>query len=151
MRHFIKYSLLLLFLTTACVVEQNPNNADKQRAYSKTVTWQQIYVYDGDTIAIYNNTPQQKRVRIIGVDTPELSSKCRSGRILALQAKKFTQRALKNAKSIVLVNPPDVADQDRYRRLLRIVLVDNKDLAKLLIDAGLGRDYMGGYRASWCD
>lgn len=65
---------------------------------------------------------------------------------MAGKAKAFTRAKLKDAKRVELVRFPP----DRYGRTLARVYLDGRDLADLLIEAGLGRPYDGGRRASWC-
>ncbi|MBI1386658.1 MAG: thermonuclease family protein [Rhizobiales bacterium] len=99
-----------------------------------------IRAIDGDSLAI-----GAERIRIIGVDAPELKARCPREEELARRAKTVLQ---------ALVDRPDVVverqGRDRYRRTLARVLVGGADVAELLIAAGLGRPYHGEARATWC-
>ena len=41
--------------------------------------------------------------------------------------------------------------RDKYFRVLADVYVDGKSLSQSLIKAGLGREYHGGKKGSWCN
>jgi endonuclease YncB( thermonuclease family) len=110
-------------------------------------------VIDGDTFEI---PPQVSMsilsdlnvsVRVRGVDTPEIKGKCFNERRKAEQAKIFTKDTLSNAKSVEIKN----AEWDKYGgRIDADVIIDGKNLAKMLIERDLGRPYDGGNRRSWC-
>lgn len=78
-----------------------------------------IYVVDGDTVGV----DTKERIRLLGVDTPELHSRNPIEVCLALEAKKFT-KSLVDKKIIYAIR--DVRDIDKYGRLLRYVFL-NKD------------------------
>lgn len=78
-----------------------------------------------------------ERVRVIGIDTPEL----RRRECYAQQASSKMQ-SLVQSKSVVLEADSSQADRDRYGRLLRHVkLTDGRLVAELLIRGGYGREY----------
>jgi len=112
------------------------------------------YIYDGDTITIkclkdFKCDNDSLKVRIMGVDTPEIKGKCRSEIILARKAKQFTVNFVRTTSDIVLTY--DKSNKyDRYGRLLAYISVDGKDLSESLIKNNLGRKYNGGKRSSWC-
>jgi len=110
-------------------------------------------VYDGDTFTarfnIWINQHVTSSVRVLGVDTPELGyrAKCESENEKAIQARDFVIKALE--KENVLV---DVVGADKYGgRVDAWVYVDGVGLDKLLIEAGLGRLYLGKKRKGWCE
>ena len=115
------------------------------------MAWEAI---DGDTIAI----PQERvydiikdmplSIRLRGVDTPEIKSKCAEERLAAERAKVFTRDAIRQAKNIRLEN----TEWDKYGgRIDADMYLDGVSLARLLIDHGLGRPYNGGQKKKWCD
>ena len=74
-------------------------------------------VIDGDTIRIdYNG--QSERVRLIGVDTPEMDNSDKKLRALAKRATKYTEKLL-GKRSVYLRFDQD--RRDRYNRLLAYV------------------------------
>ncbi len=101
---------------------------------------------DGDTLAL-----GAERIRLIGVDTPELrGARCTMEWAKAEEARVYVQRALNGARSVD-IERREVEPPKRYGRTLAIVRVDGADLAALLIKEGLGRPYDGrGKRRPWC-
>lgn len=94
-------------------------------------------VVDGDTLTVRIGSRTEK-VRIIGVDTPEV------GECYAAEA---TRRltALIGTRHVRLVADKTQPDRDRYKRLLRhVVLPDGKSAAPLLIAGGFGWEFMYG-------
>ena len=111
-----------------------------------------LRVIDGDTIAvrarIWIGQSVDTRVRIVGVDTPELRGECALEIELAAAARELVVEALGDQP----VTLRDVRyDKFGGRVLARVESYTGEDIARLLIAAGLGRPYDGGKRAAWCD
>jgi endonuclease YncB( thermonuclease family) len=110
-----------------------------------------IKVIDGDTFEIEGtyifNKVLPLKVRVRGIDTPEIKGKCQKERDLAIKAKNFTEQFLKN-KNVVIDN----IDWDKYGgRILAEVEVDNINLAQTLIKQKLAVEYYGkGKKFNWC-
>lgn len=105
-------------------------------------------VIDGDTLTVTSGgTTTGYRVRVVGIDAPEIHGKCPDERALAAQAKK--RLAELTAGGITFLTD---LDTDRYGRLLAQVYTrDGKDVADVLISEGLARRYDGkGARQPWC-
>lgn len=111
-----------------------------------------LAVIDGDTIAvrarIWLGQDVETRVRLAGIDAPELRGACPYERRLAKAARAHVVSALKDA----VISLIDVR-QDKFggRVVARVRTAAGEDLATLLIDAGLARTYDGGTRLSWCE
>lgn len=116
-----------------------------------------VRIYDGDTITV--NLPGQHDlfgkeigVRIAGIDTPELVSRCSTSEERAmekqkgLEAKAYVQNMLASGKVITLTS----LERDKYFRILAEVLVDNRSVGASLIEAGLADPYDGGTKTGWC-
>ena len=111
-----------------------------------------LRVIDGDTIAIrariWIGQSVETKVRIAGVDTPELRGGCALEIELAIAARDLVVSVLGD-------QPATLRDvrYDKYggRVLARVENNDGEDIAALLIAAGLGRPYDGGKRRPWCD
>jgi endonuclease YncB( thermonuclease family) len=87
------------------------------------------------------------RVRIDGVDTPELKAACAQERRLAEDARTYLQRRLEGAD----VKLSRVA-YDKYGGRVRADVADDRgDIARALLAAGLARPYHGERRRSWCE
>ena len=109
-------------------------------------------VVDGDTFRILNRKTGNRTgwpdIRIYGIDTPEIRTRCASEKILGLRAKARLQSLL--ATGPVKLERVARRYDARGRRLLR-VYVGGKDVVGVLVGEGLGRVYTGGLRASWCE
>ncbi|MBM3582842.1 MAG: nuclease [Alphaproteobacteria bacterium] len=108
-------------------------------------------VIDGDTILvrarIWLGQDVETRVRLFGVDAPELKARCEEERALARAARDFVDARVES-KSVIL---RDVR-YDKYGRrvLARVLTPEGEDLAESLIRRGLARPYDGGTRPNWC-
>ena len=113
-----------------------------------------VYVrnYDGDTITF--NLPnlhpiigEKISIRINGIDTPEMKSKCKTEKYDAKQAKDMVADILKDAERITLKN----MERGKYFRIAADVIVDGENLADVLIEAGMAIRYDGGKKTKdWC-
>ena len=95
-----------------------------------------VGIVDGDTIKV-SIDGRTERVRVIGIDTPELAG----GECYAQQASSKMQ-SLAQSRSVRLEADPSQDDRDRYDRLLRHVFLDDgRSAAEVLIAGGFGREY----------
>lgn len=111
-----------------------------------------LSVIDGDTILvrarIWLGQEVETRVRVAGVDTPELAGPCGGEREKARNARDFV---------VASIGDGTVALRDiqygKYagRVVARVLTADGADLARQLIRFGHGRPYDGkARRQSWC-
>ena len=138
--------VLILFLLTATSSHSEQSFGDYEGA---------IYVrnYDGDTITF--NLPnlhpiigKKIRVRLNGIDTPEIKGKCDKEKYNAKQAKDMVAEILKDAERIDLKN----MRRGKYFRIAADVYVDGENLAEALIDSGMAVKYDGGEKNTrWCE
>jgi micrococcal nuclease len=84
-----------------------------------------VDVHDGDTITVLRDDHSQVRVRLEGVDCPEL------GQDFGRRAKEFTAGVALGRDAKVLGK-----EWDRHGRLVARVLVDGKDVSHELVRAG---------------
>ncbi|USQ76031.1 thermonuclease family protein [Ornithinimicrobium cryptoxanthini] len=86
--------------------------------------WGPLYdvlsVYDGDTIAVSIDGTRE-RVRIIGIDAPELARNGQPAGCFAQESASEMQ-SLVQSQRVHLIADPTQADRDRYDRLLRHVV-----------------------------
>ena len=112
-------------------------------------------VIDGDTVEIAVDflpapLPPKLSIRVIGIDTPEKAprAQCEAESKKAVEATRFTQRAVAEAKEIDI----HIKSWDKYGgRVLGLVVLDGNGLSEMLIDAGLARPYKGDAKQSWCE
>ena len=116
-------------------------------AAAQCFSWPVESVYDGDTLRATVGG-QSARIRIMGLDTPELPphNKCASEKELGYAARDRLREIVTGAGAVTFC--PDGVD--RFGRTLAVVLADGRDVADLLISEGLAREYHGGRRESWC-
>ncbi len=110
-----------------------------------------ISVIDGDTVVVWADIwlgqKIRTRVRIAGIDAPELRAKCAHEHALAEAARD---------KLVALINGgPVTLTEVRYgkyagRVVARVAEAGGGDVAAALIVAGLARAYDGGGRRDWC-
>ena len=108
-------------------------------------------VIDGDTLAvevrIWLGQDLSTRVRLAGVDAPELRGGCLEARALAKRAKRW----LSNLVGGATVMLSDIQFGKYAGRIVaRVATPGGRDLSTALIDAGLGRATPDGARADWC-
>lgn len=120
---------------------------------------QVVSVLDGDTLEvrvhIWLGQDLSTRVRLAGIDAPELEGKCDRERDLARRARAYLLARLDPVDAgagAAMVRLREV----RYgkfagRVLARVETWDGTDLGQGLLAAGLARPYDGRRRASWCE
>lgn len=97
-----------------------------------------VRVVDGDTVDVrLASTGRVKRVRMIGINTPE-TSQCGFD-----AATRSLARMLPRGKRVVLVSDPSQARKDRYGRLLRyVVRRDGTDTDRAQLARGMAKVYV---------
>jgi endonuclease YncB( thermonuclease family) len=115
-----------------------------------------LRVLDGDTIEvrahIWLGQEVATRVRLAGVDAPELEGACRSERALAMRARAYLAARLATADGgLADVSLSDIrAGKYGGRVLARVRTAGGEDLSQALLAAGLARAYAGKARRPWC-
>lgn len=109
--------------------------------------------YDADTLTV--NIPglhplvgKKMKIRVSGVDTPEIRTKDKCEKQKARVAKKLVKNLLKGAKVINLLN----IERGKYFRIVADVEIDGVILGDYLVKNGLGYPYRGGtkQKIDWC-
>jgi micrococcal nuclease len=90
------------------------------------------HVLDGDTMVLVDG----RRVRLIGIDAPEVSHEGKKEECFSKESKDATAR-LVGAKKVRLVK--DTSDTDSYGRLLRYVYVGDVFVNEVLVQQGYAR------------
>lgn len=105
-------------------------------AITATVTW----VSDGDTLrARAADGTDLGRVRLLGIDAPELAHDGRSAQCWSEQARAELGALTPVGAAITLVPDRGQDDRDVYGRLLRYVEIDGADVSNQLLAAGAAR------------
>lgn len=132
-------ALLGIVALTGCTPATPPDAATETPAIETVGV---IAVVDGDTIDVATDDGTA-RVRLIGIDTPEIGRGGEARECYAEQARTFLDD-LVYGRTVQLQNDPAQDDIDRYGRLLRYVLIDGQSAAELAIAAGTGHEYTYG-------
>ena len=100
-------------------------------------------VVDGDTVDVRLRSGADRRVRLIGIDTPEVYGGTKCG---GPAASRSLKRMLPVGTRVRLVSDPTQARVDRYGRLLRYVVrrSDGKDVDRAQVWCGWARVYVYG-------
>ncbi len=100
-----------------------------------------IRVIDGDTVDVRIKR-RVKRVRIVGIDTPEVYG----WQVMCAgpEASAYLRRLLPYGTWVRLASDPTQASVDKYSRLLRYVnrISDGRDVGAAQVSAGLARSYV---------
>ncbi len=117
---------------------------------------QVLRILDGDTLEvsahIWLGQDVETRVRLVGIDAPELRGGCPYEREMAVRARAHVMARLSAASgSPVLVSLYDIS-LGKYsgRVLARVLTAEGEDLGHSLLAAGLAHPYAGRGRRSWC-
>lgn len=102
-----------------------------------------LRVVDGDTLeaSVSGNT---KKIRLIGVNTPEVVDPRKPVECYGLEASNFVKTYFSQREKTLLLEKDDSQQsEDRYGRLLRYVYSksDLQDIGKLLISEGYAYEY----------
>ncbi|MEO9336323.1 thermonuclease family protein [Mesorhizobium sp. SB112] len=111
-----------------------------------------LKVLDGDTFLaeahIWPGHWVRVNVRIRGIDTPEMRSRCVSERDAALQAQVALSEFLGEQK----ISISNIGGAKYHGRVLADVETgDGLQVAAAMIESQFARAYSGGKRKSWCD
>ena len=100
-----------------------------------------IKVVDGDTVDVRLSTGAKRRVRMIGIDTPEVYGTVECG---GPGASRSLKKKLPKGTRVRLVSDPTQARKDRYGRLLRYVVKSSTgaDMNKVQLSQGWARVYV---------
>lgn len=98
-----------------------------------------LRVVDGDTLKVRTSAGTE-RVRIIGINTPELDHNGGADECYAREATNELEELI-GTRGIELRADPSQGDRDKYGRLLRHVTVDGASVALALIAGGAGHEY----------
>jgi len=125
--------------------------AKKRETIAGPVFAKVINVYDGDTIEVMAKVwPGHQinvRVRIRGIDAPEMRSKCSDERFAALNARDRLRKFIAG-QPVLLTN---IKGGKYFGRVLANVKTHaGHNVRSVLLASGLVRPYQGKRRLGWC-
>jgi endonuclease YncB( thermonuclease family) len=102
-----------------------------------------LKVVDGDTVDVRLHSGKERRVRLVGIDTPEVYGGTECG---GPAASRLLKRRLPDGTRVKLVSDPTQDRVDRYGRLLRYVVKRStgRDLNRAQVYAGWATVYVYG-------
>ncbi len=126
------FSLLTLVLSTVLASHVLADNACSSEHIDETTRI--AYAYDGDTLQLSDG----RKVRLIGINTPELEHKNKTAEPFAIAAKNTLRTLFRNHKTINLRYGEE--KKDHYGRLLAHgFLTDGQNIQAILLNQGLAR------------
>ncbi|MGI8525688.1 MAG: thermonuclease family protein [Pseudolabrys sp.] len=111
-----------------------------------------LRVLDGDTfearVRIWPGQDVTTRVRLRGIDAPEMKARCEDERVRAVAARDALARILGEGGVTI-----SQVGQDKYggRVDADAATASTASVSMAMLEAGLARSYGGGRRLSWCD
>ena len=112
-----------------------------------------VHAYDGDTVHVVFKMPSSNDcykwvIRIMGIDTPEIKSKNKYEKQLAVKARDFLRELILD-KFIII----ECLDFDKYGRLLGNLYIEGneKSISNMMIEKGFAKAYDGGTKVKWVD
>lgn len=131
-------AIVLVAILALAIPTMKP--AASPNAGSRSESAEVVAVVDGDTIDVALPGGKE-RVRIIGIDTPEIARDAgQTDDCYAQEARAFLDELL-YGRTVELRTDPSQQDVDDYGRLLRHVYVDGQDAALAALSAGVGAEY----------
>ncbi len=125
------------------VVGKNRVNADIPHVAATSTNATIARAVDGDTLIVrIDGEDAEKKVRLLGVNTPESVDPRRPVECFGKEASRFTA-SLADGKRARLEEDPQADDLDKYGRLLRnVILEDGTDLNLALVREGYAHAYV---------
>ncbi|MDJ0863656.1 MAG: thermonuclease family protein [Gammaproteobacteria bacterium] len=119
--------LATLLVASAAWADQEVCATDRMHARARVA-----YVYDGDTLRLSDGD----KLRLIGLDTPELGRDGKASQPYARQARQAVKRLLRGRATVGLRY--DAERRDRHgRQLAHLFLDDGTNLQRVLLEEGL--------------
>lgn len=143
-RHRFGQAILVFALLGACQPGDDPPSVSDGFAQSGCTIDR---VIDGDSVHVSCTNGASGNLRLMEFDTPEtFRSGCSAELALGTQAKNRLQAEIANAQSI----HTETHGPDRYGRLLTQLYLDGRNVADIMVSAGLAVRYSGKKRINWC-
>lgn len=112
------------YLNSQNVTDLNINDSYNQEGKLDKVKF--VRTVDGDTIIVTDENGEDKRVRMIGIDTPEsVAAEEERNNEYGVMASDYTKKLLEDSDTLYLEY--DIDADDQYDRILAYVWLDNVD------------------------
>ncbi|NEW88150.1 nuclease [Rhodopseudomonas sp. WA056] len=111
-----------------------------------------LYTIDGDTfdarVFLWPGQALRTRVRLRGIDAPELKAQCAQEARMATAAAEALRRLLAEGEVTIYNIGPD---KYQGRVVANVATKRTANVSSALLDGGYARTYGGGHRNGWCD
>ncbi len=146
----IRAGLLVLVVSAADPASDAAPAGYRAAAFEGPVNAAVIRIIDGDTFEaaarIWLGEAIEVRVRIEGIDAPELHARCPQERARAEAARDYLARRISGGEVRL-----SAVHYDKYGGRVDAVVRDDKgDIGQAMIAAGMARPYHGHRRQGWC-
>ncbi len=102
-------------------------------------------VADGDTVIAETANGAKLRLRLLGIDAPEVSHNGKSGQPFGEEARRYLEELVKGREVKVEAHGPD-----RYKRALAMLWRDGVNVNVTMVRAGLAERYRGARCQAYC-
>ena len=136
----------------AATAPDRPSPAESRAAFRVAHPAQLLRVLDGDTfetrVHVWPGIDITTKVRLRGIDAPELRARCPDERVKA-EAARDALAAMLNEGDLMVLR----VGLDKYggRVLADAATRSVPDISTAMLATGLARPYGGGKRQTWCD
>ena len=107
-----------------------------------------LSIYDGDTMTLLIDTGfdihTKQKVRLYGIDTPELRTRNKKEKALAKDVRDYLREMLQG--KFVEINS---REKGKYGRYLVDIYYNNMHINQHLIEKGYAKSYFGGKKNRW--
>jgi len=108
-------------------------------------------VYDGDTLTVradlgFGLIKHKLKIRIFGIDTPEIRGSGPEEKALAKQARDYLRELLESATDVTFHS---VSKPDKYGRCLARLWADGASVEQHMLETEFARPYAGGTKQPW--
>jgi micrococcal nuclease len=118
-----------------------PTGATSRRTLSAAVE----RVSDGDTVVAVTDDATKLRIRLLGIDAPEISHGKGPGQPFGAEAQQHLERLI-GGRSVRL----ESFGPDAYKRVLAVIWVGNQNVNVEMVRAGLAEIYRGSRCQAYC-
>lgn len=149
----MRQNIIAILILTFCISynaisEKHTDENIKINEYSYPIT----KIIDGDTVELEVDflpieLGKYIRLRIYGIDTPELHGQCIDEVEKAKKAKKFLADFIKAGKKVTII----LKGKDKYFRLLGDIMIDGKLASSIMIESKHAIEYKGTSKKDWCN
>jgi len=102
-------------------------------------------VSDGDTLIAVTDNATKLRIRLLGIDAPEIPHGKAPGQPFGMEAHEYLERLI-GQRSVRL----ESFGPDAYKRVLAVLWVDGKNVNVEMVRAGLAEVYRGSRCQAYC-